>query len=106
MESPLLNNLITKYEVKGEHLVDKVGYDEKSQRVSINKNQYFEGVPKEVWNFYIGGYQVCEKWLKDRKSRVLSIDDINHYQKIVVAINETIRLMNEIDSLITKWPIE
>jgi predicted helicase len=106
MESPLLNNFITKYDVKGEHAVDKVSYNEKTQRVSINKAQYFEGVPPEVWNFHIGGYQVCEKWLKDRKGRKLSIDDIDHYQKIVVALNETIRLMTEIDGLITKWPIE
>jgi hypothetical protein len=50
-------------------------------------------VPEAVWNFHIGGYQVCEKWLKDRKGRTLSPDDITHYQKIVVALNETIRLM-------------
>ena len=55
--------------------------------------------------FQIGGYQVCEKWLKDRKGRKLSYDDIEHYQKIVVALNETIRLMDEIDALIPKWPI-
>jgi predicted helicase len=106
MESTLLNTLITKYEVKGEHQVDKVRYDDISQRVYINKAQYFEGVPSEVWNFHIGGYQVCEKWLKDRKGRKLSIDDINHYEKIVVALKETIVLMSEIDILITKWPIE
>jgi hypothetical protein len=107
MESPLLNNLITKYEVKGEHLVEKVSYDDKTQRVSINKTQYFEGVPPEVWNFHIGGYQVCEKWLKDRKGRKLTIDDIDHYQKIVVALKETIRLMQEIDEGIEAhggWP--
>ena len=107
MESPLLNNLITKYEVKGEHLVEKVSYDEKTQRVSINKTQYFEGVPLEVWNFHVGGYQVCEKWLKDRKGRNLTFDDIAHYQKIVVALKETIRLMKEIDEVIDKyggWP--
>ena len=108
MESPLLNNLITKYEVKGEHLVEKINYDEKTQRVSINKTQYFEGVPPEVWNFQVGGYQVCEKWLKDRKGRKLTIDDITHYQKIIVALKETIRLMNEIDEAIKEhggWPV-
>jgi uncharacterized protein len=62
-------------------------------------------VPKGVWEFHIGGYQVCQKWLKDRKGRKLDIDDINHYQKIVVALAETIRLMSEIDSLIPKWPL-
>ena len=52
-------------------------------------------MPEAVWNFHIGGYQVCEKWLKDRKGRTLSKDDIAHYQKIVVALAETIRLMKE-----------
>ena len=67
----------------------------------------FRGVPEAVWNFHIGGYQVCEKWLKDRKGRTLSKDDIAHYQKIVVALNETIRMMEEIDVVIEQhggWP--
>jgi hypothetical protein len=67
----------------------------------------FRGVPEAVWNFHIGGYQVCEKWLKDRKGRRLSKDDIAHYQKIIVALAETIRLMKEIDEVIDAhggWP--
>jgi predicted helicase len=64
-------------------------------KVYINKEQYFEGVRPEVWEFHIGGYQVCEKWLKDRRGRELSFDDIRHYQKVVVALGETIRLMEE-----------
>lgn len=67
----------------------------------------FSGVSEEVWNFYIGGYQVCQKWLKDRKGRTLSDDDIAHYQKIVVAISETIRLMQDINEVIVQhggWP--
>jgi len=102
MESLLLNNLITKYPVSGDHQVEKVTYDEKTYRVYINKTQYFEGVPPLVWNFHIGGYQVCEKWLKDRKGRKLSVDDISHYQKIFIALKETIRLMNDIDEVIEK----
>jgi hypothetical protein len=51
-------------------------------------------------------YQVCDKWLKDRKGRVLSGDDISHYQRVVVALKETIRLMKEIDKAIPNWPIE
>jgi len=70
------------------------------------QGQYFEGVPPEVRNFHIGGYQVCEKWLKDRRGRTLSYDDTTHYQKIIVALKETIRLMAEIDAAIPKWPIE
>jgi len=81
MESPELNKPITKYQVSGSNEVDKVTYDEKTQRIYINKTQYFEGAPPEVWEFHIGGYQVCQKWLKDRKGRKISIDDSTHYQK-------------------------
>jgi len=106
MESPVLNNLVTRYPVSGSNTVDKVSYDEKNRRVYINKTQYFEGVPPEVWNFHIGGYQVCQKWLKDRKSRTLTYDELTHYQKVIVTLKETIRLMAEIDNLIPVWPIE
>ena len=70
------------------------------------KGQYFDGVPPEVWEFHVGGYQVCKKWLKDRRGRTLSFDDLTHYQKTVVALNETIRLMAELDRAIPSWPIE
>jgi predicted helicase len=67
----------------------------------------FHNVPEEVWSFHIGGYQICQKWLKDRKGRTLSKDDIAHYQKIVVALAETIRIMQKIDEVIDEhggWP--
>ena len=112
MESPKLSHFITKYEQPGDHEVKKVRYAEpnpkagiKAGRVYINDTQYFEGIPQNVWELHIGGYQVCEKWLKDRKGRKLSSDDIDHYQKIVVALNETIRIMAEIDSIIPGWPL-
>ncbi len=105
MESLALNGLITKYPVPGSNAVEKVAYSESERRVYISKSQYFEGVPPEVWNFHIGGYQVCQKWLKDRKGRTLSFDDLMHYQKVVVALKETIRLMEEIDALIQFWPL-
>jgi predicted helicase len=105
-ESTALNNLITKYPVPGSNEVEKVSYDEKAQRVYINKTQYFECVPSEVWDFQIGGYQVCQKWLKDRKGRSLAYDDLTHYQRVVVALKETIRLMDEIDELIPGWPLQ
>jgi hypothetical protein len=73
---------------------------------ALQSGQYFEGVPPEVWNFHIGGYQVCEKWLKDRRGRILTYDDQLHYCKVVTALSETIRLMAEIDAAIPKWPIE
>ncbi len=112
MESPYLSQLITRYPVVGENIVEKgfpkfvVYDDDQTGYVFINKTQYFEGVPREVWDFHIGGYQVCEKWLKDRRGRQLSFDDLMHYQKVVVALKETIRLMKEIDKAIPKWPIE
>ncbi len=106
MESPALNNLITKYPVAGSNEVEKVTYDDDNQRVYINKTQYFEGMPPEVWNFHIGGYQVAQKWLKDRKGRTLTYDELTHYQKVIVALKETIRLMIEIDTLIPGWPVE
>jgi len=64
-------------------------------KVYINNDQYFEGVLPDVWGFHIGGYQVCEKWLKDRRGRKLAYDDKRHYQKIVLALGETIRMMKE-----------
>jgi predicted helicase len=69
-------------------------------RIHINEEQYFGNVPKKAWEFYIGGYQPAEKWLKDRRDRELSIDEIRHYQKIIVALMETDRLMQEIDEVL------
>lgn len=66
-------------------------------RVYINADQYFEGVPEIAWNFHIGGYQPAQKWLKDRRGRSLSYEDIGHYQKIVKILVETDRIMNEIE---------
>ena len=106
VESPKLAEFITEWPVKGSDEVEKVQYTDNDRRVWINPKQYFGGVPRAVWEFRIGGYQVCERWLKDRKGRKLTYDDVQHYQKIVVALHETIRLMGEIDDLIPKWPPE
>lgn len=84
-----------RYIWKSEKEKGKGQKEEDCGRVYINEGQYFEGVEPAVWEFTIGGYQVCEKWLKDRRGRALSFDDIQHYQKIVVALRETMRLMND-----------
>jgi predicted helicase len=97
LESPTLDNFITSYPVDGNHAVDKPVY--KNGNVYINADQYFGNVPEIAWNFYIGGYQPAQKWLKDRKGRNLSIDDILHYQRVIVALAETHRIMQEIDSI-------
>jgi len=107
MESPKLDQHITTYTGNTAPVVDKVSYA--NDTVWLDKAQKigFIGVPENVWNFHIGGYQVCNKWLKDRKGRTLSADDLNHYQRIVVALAETIRLMAEIDEVIEQyggWP--
>ncbi len=104
LRTPKVDDFITTYPIAGENKVEKVIYAD--GKVHINPTQYFGGVPQEVWQFKIGGYQVCDKWLKDRKGRVLSGEDITHYQRVVVAIKETIRLMKEIDETIPKWPME
>lgn len=113
LESPMqeASNFLTHYPITGDNIVEK-GYpkyvpdESKSGRIYINQTQYLEGVPKDVWEFHVGGYQVCEKWLKDRRSRKLSIDDFTHYRKVIVALKETIRLMEEIDQAIPEGPIK
>ena len=75
-------------------MVDSITY--KKGAVWINKTQYFGNVPAEAWNAYIGGYQPAQKWLKDRKGRTLSFDDILHYHHIIYALSETQRLMAEL----------
>ena len=97
LESPTVEKYITQYPVDGNNVVDKPIY--KSGKVYINDTQYYDNVPEVAWNFYIGGYQPAQKWLKDRKSRELSFEDILHYQKIIVALTETDRLMKEIDKI-------
>jgi predicted helicase len=114
VESPTLDRPLTKF-VGSSREVVKVGWVDNTVWIDAGGKKAattagtsgFRGVPEAVWNFHIGGYQVCEKWLKDRKGRTLSEDDIAHYHKIVVALSETIRLMQEIDEVIDQhggWP--
>jgi predicted helicase len=107
MESPKLDKHITKWVGDKNPEVEKVAWSEDTVWVDKDQSIGFKSVPEPVWNFHIGGYQVCDKWLKDRKGRKLSKDDIDHYQKIVVALSETIRIMVEIDKVINQhggWP--
>ena len=103
LKSPSLEDFITSFPVAGSNAVIKVKYETK--KVWINDSQYFGGVQQSVWEFRVGGYQVCEKWLKDRKGRALGNDDIAHYQRVVVALKETMRIMLEIDRVIPSWPL-
>jgi predicted helicase len=97
LESPTVEKYITQYPIDGNNVVGKTKYQDR--KVYINDTQYFDNVPQVAWEFYIGGYQPAQKWLKDRKERKLEFDDILHYQKIIVALTETDRLMNEINKI-------
>lgn len=103
------------YPIAGDSRVDAVRYLEpdpaqgRKGRVYINKEQYFDGVAPDVWEFHIGGYQVAEKWLKDRKGRILTYDDIEHYGKTLAALADTDAIMEQIDDEIDAhggWPLD
>jgi type I restriction-modification system DNA methylase subunit len=97
LNSSELDQPTAKFQGKGENVVEKVRYNK--ERVHINNDRYFEGVTEEVWEYQIGGYQVCEKWLKDHKGRILSLDEIRHYCRVVTAIERTIEIQKEVDGL-------
>jgi hypothetical protein len=108
MRAPYLDNPFTTFPQSGSNVMEKVRYDPEEDRVYVNKEQHFDNVPEETWNFRVGGYQVLDKWLKDRKGRVLSTEDIEHYRKIVAALHETSQIMQEIDEVIEAhggWPL-
>ena len=107
MDTSTMENLEKKYKDvavfnhKGNDTIEQCVYveasDDHPSGVRINAAQTFDNIPSEVWEFYIGGYQPAQKWLKDRKGRTLSFDDIEHYRKIISVLIETNRLMKEID---------
>ncbi len=101
LESPVVNKPITTYPMDGDNTVTRQinQHDYTDSKVWINDNQYFDDVPKIAWEFYIGGYQPAQKWLKDRHGRTLTFEDILHYQKIIVALTETYRIMQAIDAV-------
>ena len=99
LRDPALQTPSCKYPVGGDHRVKRVAYDPSAQRVWINGAQYFEPVPPEVWAYRVGGYQVCHKWLDDRKGTDLSYDERLTYQKMITALSGTLALQAQIDAL-------
>jgi len=97
LESSRLNQFITTYSESGDDVIEKKYPVYKDEKVYINDVQYFGSVPLIAWDFYIGGYQPAQKWLKDRRERKLSNEDIEHYQKMIIVLMETDRIMKEID---------
>jgi hypothetical protein len=100
MDTPLLDTPLTHFLGALPPTVEKVTYRDATVFLDSKQTTGFRGVPEAVWNFHVGGYPVCEKWLKDRKGRSLTGDEIRHYHRIVVAIRETLRLMTELDEVI------
>jgi hypothetical protein len=102
LRSPELNPPLAKFHGKGDNRVEKLRYAKKESRVYISADQYFEGVSRDIWEYRIGGYQVCAKWLKDRKGRCLSLDDIRNYCGIITAICKTAEIQKQIDKIYPK----
>ncbi len=104
LRSPHLDPPRCRFEGQGDGRVARTKsqgfrYDPAQERVYINQDQYFAPVPQEVWDYQIGGYQVLQKWLKDRKERRLGLEDIRAYCRIVTALQRTIEIKEEIDAL-------
>jgi hypothetical protein len=106
LESPLLQKNEATYPEEGEHMAEKPRYDEKKQRLYINEREYFGDVTPEVWEFIIGGYQVLHQYLKYRKGRKFTYDEINHLLKVITAIKHTIRIMPQCDKLFKKIDLD
>lgn len=99
LKSKELDPPIAKFQGKGNERVDKLRYDEKEKSVYINESQYVEWVTKEILEYQIGVYQVCNKRLKDRKKKSLSLDDIKYYCKIAISLHKTIKVQKAIDDI-------
>ena len=97
-----LEKTVVGFPKSGSNKVEKVAYTEEGRRVFINKEQYFEGIQKEIWKYQIGAYQIMEKYLKDRKGRKLSLGEINHYMKVAKAIQLTIQLQKKVGDIYGK----
>lgn len=97
LESPKLNEYITTYPMEGDNYIKRIEY--KSDKILINDEQYFGDVPESIWTLLFGGFYPAQKWLQDRIGRELMNEDIQHYQKIIVALAETDRIMKEIDNI-------
>ncbi|KPJ58502.1 MAG: hypothetical protein AMS15_08280, partial [Planctomycetes bacterium DG_23] len=99
LKSPELEESAVHFPESGSNIVERVKFDEAAQSVYINKPQHFAGIAPEVWQYRIGAYQVLEKYLKDRRKRKLSLDEINHYKKMAKAIEMTMGVESKIDEI-------
>jgi len=107
LETPFSVRRSSKFHHLGNCIVESPYHDGKRDRLYINDKQFFSGVTEDAWNFHIGPYQVCSKWLAERKSMRLSSADIRHFQKVIACIYESYRLFGSIEITIRKaggWP--
>jgi len=102
LKSIELDPPLCKFQGKRDNRVEKIKYEETEKRIYFNEKQYFEGIPQNIWQYQIGSYQICRKWLKDRKGCCLSLEDITHYCKMVTALQKTIEIQKEIDNIYKK----
>nr|MBC8175022.1 DNA methyltransferase [Candidatus Neomarinimicrobiota bacterium] len=100
LKSNELDTPIAKFHGSGDNSVEKIKYEKDS--VFINPTQYFDSISESVWNYHIGGYKVCAKWLKDRKGRKFSVEEIKTYCRIVTALSKTMEIQKEIDKIYPK----
>ena len=96
LEGNDLKKYITKFPETGNNIIAKISFQK--NLVYINDHQYFQGIHESVWKVYIGGYQPAQKWLKDRKGRTLTYEDVTHYRKIIYVLEQTIEIMKQIDN--------
>src|SRR5262249_50827023 len=107
MDSPVLDSTSTSFVSGASREVEKVTWADNTVWIDRGGSTGFRGVSEQIWNFHVGGYRVCEKWLKDRRGLALSAKDIDHFKRIVESLNHTVRIMDEIDAFIEArggWP--
>ena len=102
LKSPALTKTTSRFKGGNGDFIKRVNYDAKQKRIYTNEKQYFTNIEPEVLNYYIGGYQVLNNWLKDRKNRNLSSEEINHFIRVIESIRKTIGIQKEIDKLYLK----
>jgi hypothetical protein len=98
LKSEKLEKPAVKFHGRGDRCIDKPEYDSEKKLVKINPKQYFGPLSDEIWQYQIGGYQVMDKWLKDRKGKYLDLNDIKHYCKMATALIETVATQKKIDA--------
>jgi predicted helicase len=99
LKSNALDKPVASFEGDDSNKVEKLSYEIKTGRLWINPKQYFKNIKPEIWNYHIGGYRVAEKWLKDRKNRRLTSDEVSQYCRIVTALANTIKIQESLDTL-------